>query len=245
MKYCKSSRFLFFPLTCLWVKGDSKVLHKVFFPSFFSLRNCSMFTQLSTHIHSHTKRIKKSNILVQVSGKILTRAKSTNYLATGWTVNHVVFGSMLQWNQIIFFFCSVHKTLLNYEKRSWFNGNTYAPKDQHHWPSTLIISTLFISSIFLIDWTHFWRSIFHNQSFHAITLPRLSEISELFWIYQHSQSGHNLLNWAELAVLFSRQLSNGSQDFFFSFQYFNFHLFFKYKTIETHTNAFWHLIFQL
>ena len=77
-----------------------------------------MFTQLSTHIHSHTKRIKKSNILVQVSGKILTRAKSTNYLATGWTVNPVVFRSMLQWNQIIFFFSSVHKTLLNYEKRS-------------------------------------------------------------------------------------------------------------------------------
>ena len=160
MKYCKSSRFLFFPLTCLWVKGDSKVLHKVFFPSFFSLRNCSMFTQLSTHIHSHTKRIKKSNILVQVSGKILTRAKSTNYLATGWTVNHVFFGPcLLQCNQMIF-------SLVQYTKLFWTMKREHdsmhqnAPKNQHHWPSTLIIRTLFPLSNFRIDWTHFWRSIF-------------------------------------------------------------------------------------
>ena len=40
-------------------------------------------------------------------------------------------------------------------------------------------------------------------------------------------------NWARLAVLFSKQLLNGSQDFFFIFIYF-----FKYKTIETHARAF-------
>ena len=41
---------------------------------------------------------------------------------------------------------------------------------------------------------------------------------------------------AGLAVLFSRQLLNGSQDFFFRFNIFI--LFFKYETIETHARAF-------
>ena len=44
-------------------------------------------------------------------------------------------------------------------------------------------------------------------------------------------------NWAGLAVLFSRQLLNGSQDFF-HFNIFIFIYFFKYKTIETHARAF-------
>jgi hypothetical protein len=43
--------------------------------------------------------------------------------------------------------------------------------------------------------------------------------------------------WAGLAVLFSMQLLNGSQDFFFVLI-----LIFKYKTMCVH---FWHLIFQL
>ena len=34
---------------------------------------------------------------------------------------------------------------------------------------------------------------------------------------QHSQSGHNLSNWAGLAVLVSCQMLNGSQDFFHTF----------------------------
>ena len=41
-------------------------------------------------------------------------------------------------------------------------------------------------------------------------------------------------SWAVLAVLFSRQLLNGSQDFFFRFDIY----FFKYKTIETHVHVF-------
>ena len=45
-------------------------------------------------------------------------------------------------------------------------------------------------------------------------------------------------NWAGLAVLFSRQLLNGSQDFFFRFNILIFIYFFKYKTIETHARAF-------
>ena len=123
MKYCKSSRFLFFPLTCLWVKGDSKVLHKVFFPSFFSLRNCSMFTQLSTHIHSHTKRIKKSNISVQCLAKFSpVRKVPTSYRVDGQSCCFWVHASM---ESNYFFFNSVHKTLLNNEKRAWFNGSMH------------------------------------------------------------------------------------------------------------------------
>ena len=45
-------------------------------------------------------------------------------------------------------------------------------------------------------------------------------------------------NWAGLAVLFSRQLLNSSQDFFFHFNILIFIYFFKYKTIETHARAF-------
>ena len=47
-------------------------------------------------------------------------------------------------------------------------------------------------------------------------------------------------NWTGLAVLFSRQLLNGSQDlfFFFRFNTLIFIYFFKYKTIETHARAF-------
>ena len=44
-------------------------------------------------------------------------------------------------------------------------------------------------------------------------------------------------NWAGLTVLFSRQLLNGSQVFFFIL-IFSFYLFFKYKTIETLSRAF-------
>ena len=44
-------------------------------------------------------------------------------------------------------------------------------------------------------------------------------------------------NWTGLAVLFSRQLLNGSQDFF-CFNILIFIYFFKYKTIETHARAF-------
>ena len=39
-------------------------------------------------------------------------------------------------------------------------------------------------------------------------------------------------------MLFSRQLLNGSQDFFFRFNILIFIYFFKYKTIETHARAF-------
>ena len=39
-------------------------------------------------------------------------------------------------------------------------------------------------------------------------------------------------------MLFRRQLLNSSQDFVLSFKYFNFHLIFKYETIETHARAF-------
>ena len=45
-------------------------------------------------------------------------------------------------------------------------------------------------------------------------------------------------NWAGLAVLFSRQLLNGSQDYFFRFNIIILVYFFKYKTIETHARAF-------
>ena len=42
-------------------------------------------------------------------------------------------------------------------------------------------------------------------------------------------------------MLFRRQLLNSSQDFVLSFKYFNFHLIFKYETIETHARAFFTL----
>ena len=45
-------------------------------------------------------------------------------------------------------------------------------------------------------------------------------------------------NWAGLAVLFSRQLLNGSQVFFVCFNILIFIYFFQYKTIETHVRAF-------
>ena len=45
-------------------------------------------------------------------------------------------------------------------------------------------------------------------------------------------------NWAGLAVLFSRQLLKGSQDFFFHFYILILIYFFKYQTIETHARAF-------
>ena len=45
-------------------------------------------------------------------------------------------------------------------------------------------------------------------------------------------------NWAGLAVPFSRQLLNGSQDFFFHFNILISIYFFRYKTIETHARAF-------
>ena len=54
---------------------------------------------------------------------------------------------------------------------------------------------------------------------------------------QHSQYGHFHTNWAELAVLFSRQLPNGSHDFFHIFSIY-FVLFFRYETNETHSLAF-------
>ena len=44
--------------------------------------------------------------------------------------------------------------------------------------------------------------------------------------------------WAGLAVLFSRQLLNGSQGFFFRFNILMFIYFLKYKTIETHARTF-------
>jgi hypothetical protein len=47
--------------------------------------------------------------------------------------------------------------------------------------------------------------------------------------------------WAGLAVLFSRQLLNGSHDHFDIFSII-FILFFKYETIETHARAFLPLI---
>ena len=43
---------------------------------------------------------------------------------------------------------------------------------------------------------------------------------------------------AGLALLFSRQLLNGSQDFFFGFNILILFYFFKYKVIETHARAF-------
>ena len=46
-------------------------------------------------------------------------------------------------------------------------------------------------------------------------------------------------NWAGLAVLFSRQLLTGSQDFFFvCLNFLIFIYIFRYKTIETHAPAF-------
>ena len=44
--------------------------------------------------------------------------------------------------------------------------------------------------------------------------------------------------WAGLAVLFSRQLLNGSQDFFFLLNILILIYFLKYETIETHAHAF-------
>ena len=49
-------------------------------------------------------------------------------------------------------------------------------------------------------------------------------------------------NWAGLAVLFSRQILNGSQDFFLSLTLNFFIYFFKYETIETYARAFLALI---
>ena len=45
-------------------------------------------------------------------------------------------------------------------------------------------------------------------------------------------------NWAGLAVLFSRQLLDGSHDFFVRFNILILIYLFKYKTIETHARAF-------
>ena len=45
-------------------------------------------------------------------------------------------------------------------------------------------------------------------------------------------------HWAGLAVLFSRQILNGSQDFFFLFNILIFIYLLKYETIETHARAF-------
>ena len=93
------------------------------FSFFFSLRNCSMFTQLSTHIHSHTKRIKKSNISVQCLAKFSpVRKVPTSYRVDGQSCCFWVHASM---ESNYFFFNSVHKTLLNNEKRAWFNGSMH------------------------------------------------------------------------------------------------------------------------
>ena len=48
-------------------------------------------------------------------------------------------------------------------------------------------------------------------------------------------SGKNARAW--VAVLFSRQLLNGSQDFIFVLVFLFFYFFKKYKTIETHARA--------
>ena len=45
-------------------------------------------------------------------------------------------------------------------------------------------------------------------------------------------------NWAGLAVLFSRQILNGSQNYFFHFNILILIYCFKYETIETHARAF-------
>ena len=45
-------------------------------------------------------------------------------------------------------------------------------------------------------------------------------------------------NWAELAVLFSRQILNGSQDFFSLFNILILIYFLKYESIVTHARAF-------
>ena len=50
--------------------------------------------------------------------------------------------------------------------------------------------------------------------------------------------------WAGLALLSSRQLLNGSHNFFHTFSII-FNYLFKYETIETHARAFSDLIFQL
>ena len=62
---------------------------------------------------------------------------------------------------------------------------------------------------------------------------------------QHSQSSHNMLNWARLAVLVSWQILNGSQDFFFLFSTLSFIYFSKYETIVLYVLQFSLLIFFL
>ena len=56
-----------------------------------------------------------------------------------------------------------------------------------------------------------------------------------------AKNAHFHPNWAGLAVLFSRQILNGSQDFFHIFSIFFIYCF-KYETIETHARAFLALI---
>ena len=61
--------------------------------------------------------------------------------------------------------------------------------------------------------------------FQGISFHSAANLAQFWWM----QAG--------LAVLFSRQLLNGSKDFFL-FNIFIFIYFFKYKTIETHARAF-------
>ena len=58
----------------------------------------------------------------------------------------------------------------------------------------------------------------------------------MYLINSKANPAHFHPNWAGLAVLFSRQLLNGSQDFFFRFNILIY--FFKYETIETHARVF-------
>ena len=62
-------------------------------------------------------------------------------------------------------------------------------------------------------------------------------------LHSIANPAHFHLNWAGLAVLFSRQILNGSQDFFFSFIHIKFFIHFsKYETIETYAREFFMVI---
>ena len=67
---------------------------------------------------------------------------------------------------------------------------------------------------------------------------KLRETFGSYMLNSTANPAHFHSNWAGLAVHFSRQLLNSSQDFLLRFDNLIFIYFFKYKTIETHDRSF-------
>ena len=94
---------------------------------------------------------------------------------------------------------------------------------------------------------HFWFVGFwwnHSKKYPENMKKKLWEPFGSYLLNSTTNPAHFNPNWAGLAVLFSRQLLNGTQDFF-SFSYFHFLYLFKYKTLRPMPLHFCNLIFQL